>query len=72
MRVIIKIVLCIVVLIVATPISALAKQAPFLNLILVAGIVGAFVAIWKYNPDKKDENESSELTKTDGHELDKS
>lgn len=73
MRVVLKIVLSFVVLMIATPISAAAKQAPFLNLILVAGIVGALIAIWKYNPDKKDQ--TTEVVKSedkDKHQLDKS
>jgi hypothetical protein len=73
MRVVLKIVLSLVVLIIATPISAAAKQVPFLNLLLVAGIVGALIAIWKYNPDKKDQ--STEVAKSDDqdkHQLDKS
>jgi len=73
MRVVLKVVLSFVVLMIATPISAAAKQVPFLNLIVIAGIVGAFIAIWKYNPDKKDE--TTEVAKTDDqdkHQLDKS
>lgn len=73
MRVVLKIVLSFVVLMIATPISAAAKQAPFLNLILVAGIVGALIAIWKYNPDKK--NQTTDVAKSDDqdkHQLDKS
>lgn len=73
MRVVLKIILSFVVLIIAAPISAAAKQVPFLNLILVAGIVGALIAIWKYNPDKKDQ--STEVAKPDDqdkHQLDKS
>lgn len=73
MRVVLKIVLSFVVLMIATPISAAAKQAPFLNLILVAGIVGALIAIWKYNPDKKDQ--TTEVAKSDdkdNNQLDKS
>jgi len=73
MRVVLKIVLSFVVLMIATPISAAAKQVPFLNLIVIAGIVGALIAIWKYNPDKKDQ--TTEVAKSDDqdkHQLDKS
>lgn len=73
MRVVLKIVLSFVVLMIATPISAAAKQVPFMNLIVIAGIVGALIAIWKYNPDKKDQ--TTEVAKSDDqhkHQLDKS
>ena len=71
MRIIIKIALCVLVLIIAAPISALAKQAPFMNLILVAGLFGAFRAIWKYNPDKQDESDGT-VVSTENETLDKS
>jgi len=67
MRIIIKIVLTFLVLAIATPISAVAKQTPFLNLILLAGIIAAVVAIWKYDPSK-----NSKSSNQDKHELDKS
>jgi hypothetical protein len=73
MRIIIKIILCLVVLVIATPISVLAKQAPFMNLILVAGLFGAFRAIWKYNPDKQNEDDKNKsLTPVKDENLDKS
>jgi hypothetical protein len=73
MRTVIKIILTIVALFIATPIFALTKEVPFLKLILTAGLVGGLIAIWRYNPDKK--SESTEVTKTDDvdkHQLDKS
>ena len=56
MRIVLKIILSFVVLLIATPISAAAKEVPFLNLILVAGIVGWLIAIWRYNPKTGGEN----------------
>jgi hypothetical protein len=73
MRIIAKIVLTILVFIVATPISVAAKEVPFLNIILLAGIVGGIVAIWKYNPNKKTINNNKEIDKIkDPFNLDKS
>ena len=60
MRIVIKIILSLVVFIIATPISAAAKEVPFLNLILVAGVVGGLIAIWKYNP----KTEQNAITKS--------
>lgn len=73
MRIIAKIVLTILVFIVATPISVAAKEVPFLNIILLAGIVGGIVAIWKYNPNKETNNNNKEIDKIkDPFKLDKS
>lgn len=73
MRIIAKIVLTILVFIVATPISVAAKEVPFLNIILLAGIVGGIVAIWKYNPNKETINNNKEIDKIkDPFNLDKS
>ena len=73
MRTIAKIVLTILVFIVATPISVAAKEVPFLNIILLAGIVGGIVAIWKYNPNKETINNNKEIDKIkDPFNLDKS
>ena len=72
MRVIIKIILTFVVIFAAIPLSFFVKQVPFLNLILIAGLVAGIVAIWKYDPDKK--NESNDIEKSDNadkHQLDK-
>jgi len=66
MRTLIKIVLTFVALVIATPIFAVTKEVPALKLILLAGLVAGIVAIWKYNPNKKDE-----LDETDKHQLDK-
>jgi accessory gene regulator protein AgrB len=73
MRIIAKIVLTILVFIVATPISVVAKEIPFLNIILLAGIVGGIVAIWKYNPNKEKINNNKEIDNIkDPFNLDKS
>jgi len=73
MRIIAKIVLTILVFIVATPISVVAKEIPFLNIILLAGIVGGIVAIWKYNPNKEKININKEIDNIkDPFNLDKS
>ena len=58
----IKIFLTIIILIVAIPIFDLSKNVPALKLILLAGIVGGVIAIWKSTPE---ENEK------DNHHLDK-
>lgn len=68
MRVVIKIVLSFVAFVIAIPIFAVTKEVPILKLVLLAGLVAGITAIWKYNPDKKDENKSGE---TDKHQLDK-
>jgi len=65
MRKIVKIVLTFVVLIIATPIFEIAKTNPILKLTLLAGIVAGITAIWKYNPNKDENN------KNDNHNLDK-
>lgn len=67
-RVLIKIVLTFVALIIATPIFAVTKEVPFLKLVLLAGLVAGIAAIWKYNPDKNNENKSDE---NDKYQLDK-
>ena len=72
MRIIVKIGLTIVTFLVSLPILALAREVPFLKLILIAGLIAGITAIWKYNPDKK--SESIDVSKTDGedkHQLDK-
>ena len=61
MRIIAKIVLTILVFIVATPISVVAKEIPFLNIILLAGIVGGIVDSRKYNPNKEKNNHNKEI-----------
>ncbi len=61
----VKIILTIIILIVATPMMEVAKQAPVLKLVLLAGIVGAFYAIWKKDNDNDKEDD-------DKHQLDKS
>ena len=72
MRVIIKITLTFAVIFVAIPLSFFAKQVPFLNLILIAGVVAGITAIWKYNPDKKNEsNDIEKFDNADKHQLDK-
>jgi hypothetical protein len=73
MRVIIKIALTLLVFIIATPISVAAKQVPFLNLVLFAGIIAGIVAIWKYDPSKNSESSDIEISdNNDKHKLDKS
>lgn len=62
MKTTIKIVLTIVIFIVAIPIFDITKNVPALKLILLAGIVGGVIAIWKSKPE---ENEK------DNHHLDK-
>ena len=68
MRTIVKIILTFVVLIIATPIFDVAKEVPIMKLVLLAGIVAGIVAIWKYNPDKNDGNNTDDIDK---HQLDK-
>lgn len=67
MRTVIKLVLSIVLLIICIPLSALANQEnPTLKVIVMAGLVGGLIAIWKYKPDQKnnDENDNHMLDKT--------
>lgn len=64
MKTAIKIVLTIVILVVAIPIFDVTKNVPALKLILLAGIVGGVVAIWKSKPEE-------EVKDKDNHHLDK-
>lgn len=66
MNKIVKILLTVVLLIVATPFFEIAKQTPVLKLVLLAGLVGALVAIWKKPKEESSENND------DKHQLDKS
>lgn len=73
MRIILKIILTIVAFIIATFLIGVIKDASgretpgALGLVIGAGLVAGIVAIWKYNPDK--ENQQNNIDK---HQLDKS
>lgn len=69
MRIVLKILLSFVALIIAIPLFDVTKNVPVLKLTLLAGIVAAIAAIWKYNPEKnKTKNENSN---DDKYKLDK-
>jgi hypothetical protein len=67
MNVILKIVLSIVAFIIAIPIFAAVQEVAFIKLALIAGLIAGITAIWRYNPDKKDDGnlpgDSQELDK---------
>ncbi len=67
MRVIIKIVLSIVLFIICIPLSAMGNENPTLKLLVLAGLVGGLIAIWKYKP----KDESEDKNDNDQHFLDK-
>ena len=72
MRIAIKIVLTVVSFLISLPIFAVTREVPFFKLILMAGLIAGFTAIWKYNPDKKPtSNEVSKTDNEDEHHLDK-
>ncbi len=67
MRILLKITLTIVFFIIAIPIFAATQEVAILKLVLMAGLIAAIAAVWKYNPDKNDDNNLP----GDGQELDK-
>ena len=69
MRTIIKLVLSIILFIICIPLSAIGEQQnPALKIIVLAGLVGGLIAIWKYKPSEDNQNSKDD---NDKHMLDK-
>lgn len=69
MRTVIKLVLSIVLFIICIPLSAFAgAENPALKIIVMAGLVGGLVAIWRYKPSDEITNNDED---NDKHMLDK-
>ena len=66
MRVVIKIILSFVLFVICIPLSALGQETPPIKILVLAGLVGGLIAIWKYKPteEKQEENDNHHLDKT--------
>ena len=68
MRTVIKLILSIVLFIICIPLSAIAgAENPTLKVIVMAGLVGGLIAIWKYKPSEDNQNN---IEDNDKHMLD--
>ena len=69
MRTVIKLILSIVLFIICIPLSAVAgAENPTLKVIVMAGLVGGLIAIWRYKPSEDNQNNNED---NDKHMLDK-
>ena len=69
MRTVIKLILSIVLFIICIPLSAVAgAENPTLKVIVMPGLVGGLIAIWKYKPSEDNQNNNED---NDKHMLDK-
>lgn len=68
MRILIKIVLTIIAFMIAVPFFAILKEIIILKLVILAGLVAAITAIWKYKPNNDNDDK---LKSIDNQQLDK-